>query len=50
LIPFQGDDPLPATPVFNFQKLVEAGQGNGVVTLLLESGEAVAPQDVIALR
>ena len=50
LIPFQGDDPLPETPVFSFQKLVEAGQGNGVATLLLESGEAVAPQDVIALR
>ena len=50
LIPFQGDDPLPETPVFSFQKLVEAGQGNGVATLLLESDEAVAPQDVIALR
>ena len=50
LIPFQGDDPLPATLVFSFQKLVEAGQGKEVATLLLESGEAVAPQEVIALR
>ena len=34
----------------SFQKLIEAAQGNGAATLTLESGETIAPQNVIALR
>ena len=42
--------PLQNAPVFSFQKLIEAAQGNGAATLTLESGETIAPQNVIALR
>ena len=37
-------------PVFSFQKLIEAVQGNGTATLSSESGETIAPQNVVALR
>ena len=33
---------------FQFQKLIEAAQGNGTATLTLESGETIAPQNVCA--
>ena len=50
LVPYNENDPLQNAPVFSFQKLIEAAQGNGVATLTLESGETIAPQNVIALR
>jgi flagellar hook assembly protein FlgD len=48
LVPY--NDPLQNAPVYSFQKLIEAAQGNGTTTLTLESGETIAPQNVIALR
>ena len=50
LVPYNENDPLQNAPVFSFQKLIEAAQGNGAATLTLESGETIAPQNVIALR
>ena len=49
-VPYNEDDPLQNMPVYSFQKLIEAAQGNGAATLTLESGETIAPQNVIALR
>jgi hypothetical protein len=37
-------------PVYSFQKLIEAAQDTDAATLTLESGETIAPQNVIALR
>lgn len=37
-------------PVFSFQKLIEAVQGNGTATLSSESNETIAPQNGVALR
>ena len=50
LVPYNENEPLQNAPVFSFQKLIEAAQGNGAATLTLESGETIAPQNVIALR
>ena len=50
LVRYNENDPLQNAPVFSFQKLIEAAQGNGVATLTLESGETIAPQNVVALR
>ena len=50
VILFYENDPLQNAPVYSFQKLIEAAQGNGAATLTLESGETIAPQNVIALR
>ena len=41
---------LQNAPVYSFQKLIEAAQGNTAATLTLESGETIAPQNVMALR
>ena len=50
LVPYSENDPLQNAPVFSFQKLIEAALGNGAATLTLESGETIAPQNVIAFR
>ena len=50
LVPYNENDPLQNTPVFSVQKLIEAAQGNGAATLTLESGETIAPQNVVARR
>ena len=50
LVPYKESDPIQITPVFSFQKLIEAAQGNTAATLTLESGETIAPQNVMALR
>lgn len=50
LVPYKENDPLQNAPVFSFQKLIEAAQGNGSAMLTLESGETISPQNVLALR
>lgn len=50
LVPYNENDIMQNAPVFSFQKLIEGVEDNGTATLSSESGETIAPQNVVALR